>query len=71
MLQSLFFHLSHTKETFPGHWITKIKLLVDGSEVIESEYKKGGLNSPNALFRIRLDKSARLEAVEHCNLHGK
>ena len=54
----------------PGHWITKIKLLVDGSELIESEFKKGGVTSSGALFRIRLDKRARLEAIEHCNLHG-
>ena len=54
----------------PGHWITKIKLLINGSEAAESELKKGGITSSNAVFRIKLDKDAKLEAIEHCNLHG-
>jgi superoxide reductase len=54
----------------PGHWITKIKLLIDGSKAAESDFKKGGITSSNAVFRIKLDTNAKLEAVEHCNLHG-
>jgi superoxide reductase len=54
----------------PGHWITKIKLLIDGSEAAESEFKKGGITSSYAVFRIKLDTNAKLEAIEHCNLHG-
>lgn len=54
----------------PGHWITMIKLLVDGKEVAETGFKSGGVSASSAHFRIRLDKSATLEAVEHCNLHG-
>lgn len=53
-----------------GHWITKIKLLANGSEVAKSEFEKGGIASPNAVFRIKLDAGAKLEAIEHCNLHG-
>lgn len=54
----------------PEHWITKIKLLVNSSEVGKSEFKKGGITSSNAVFRIKLDTNAKLEAIEHCNLHG-
>ena len=54
----------------PGHWITKIKLLVDGEEVAKTKFKKGGVSPSGAVFRIRLDKNSTLEAVEHCNLHG-
>lgn len=54
----------------PGHWITMIKLLADGKEVSKSEFERGGISAPEAKFRIRLDKSAKLEAIEHCNLHG-
>jgi len=54
----------------PGHWITKITLLVNGSEVAESDFEKGGITSSNAVFRIKLDTNATLEAIEHCNLHG-
>lgn len=54
----------------PGHWITKIKLLVDGKEVAKTKFKKGGISASRAAFRIRLDKDSTLEAVENCNLHG-
>jgi superoxide reductase len=54
----------------PGHWITKIKLLVDGDKAAKTEYKKGGMTASSATFRIRLDKTSSLEAIEHCNLHG-
>ncbi len=33
-------------------------------------YKAGGLSSPYAHFRIRLNETSRIEAIEHCNLHG-
>jgi len=54
----------------PGHWITEIKLLVNGTEVANTEFKKGGVTSSYASFRIRLEKASTVEAVEHCNLHG-
>ena len=54
----------------PEHWITKIKLLIDGSEAAESEFKKGGITSSNTVLSIKLASNARLEAIEHCNLHG-
>lgn len=54
----------------PEHWITSIRLLIDGSEAAESTFKKGGIASSHAVFTVKLDKGARLEAVEHCNLHG-
>jgi superoxide reductase len=52
------------------HWITKIKLLVDGKKVAKTKFEKGGISAPVAAFRIRLDRDSTLEAVEHCNLHG-
>jgi len=54
----------------PEHWITKIKLLINGSEAAESDFEKGGVTASHAIFSIKLDKTARLEAVEHCNIHG-
>jgi superoxide reductase len=54
----------------PEHWITKIKLLADGNTIAKTSYKTGGLSPSSATFRIRLKKTATLEAVEHCNLHG-
>ena len=54
----------------PGHWITEIKLFVDGSEIAGIEYEIGGMSASEASFRIRLNKTSRLEAVEYCNLHG-
>jgi superoxide reductase len=53
-----------------GHWITMIKLLVNGKEAGRTEFKTGGTSAPEATFRIRLNKTAKVEAVEHCNLHG-
>lgn len=53
-----------------GHWITMIKLLVDGKDVAMTDFKSGGISAPYASFRIRLDKSSTIEAVEHCNIHG-
>jgi superoxide reductase len=53
-----------------GHWITMIKLLVDGKETARTGFKTGGISAPEATFRIRLNRTSRLEAVEHCNLHG-
>jgi superoxide reductase len=54
----------------PAHWITMIKLLVDGNEVADTNFKVGGTSASSATFRIKLDKASTLEAVEHCNLHG-
>jgi superoxide reductase len=53
-----------------AHWITKIKLLVDGKKVSKTRFETGGISASSATFRIRLDKDAKLEAVENCNLHG-
>lgn len=56
--------------SLPEHWITMIKLLVDGNDVAKTEFPAGGQSAPVATFRIKLEKSSVLEAVEHCNLHG-
>jgi superoxide reductase len=53
-----------------GHWITEIKCMVDGRDVAKTEYEEGWISASEASFRIRLKKTARLEAIEHCNLHG-
>ncbi len=54
----------------PGHWITWVKLLVDGREVARTEYEVGGLSWSHANFKIRLQKTSTIEAIENCNLHG-
>lgn len=54
----------------PSHWITMIKLLVDGREVAKTEFEIGGVSASLATFRIQLTKSSTLKAIEHCNLHG-
>jgi superoxide reductase len=54
----------------PEHWITRIKLLVDGQEIAMTRYHVGGIGSPEATFRIRLQRPVTLEAIEHCNIHG-
>jgi superoxide reductase len=54
----------------PGHWITEIKLIVDGREVSGIENEVGGISASESSFRIRLKKTSILEAIEHCNLHG-
>jgi superoxide reductase len=53
-----------------GHWITMIKLLVDGKEVAVHNFKTGGVSASEALFTIRLQRTSTVEAVENCNLHG-
>jgi superoxide reductase len=53
-----------------GHWITMIKVQIDGSEVAKSTYKVGGVTDPVMSCRIKLDRTATLEAIENCNLHG-
>jgi superoxide reductase len=53
-----------------GHWITMIKLLVDGKEIVKTNFNVGGVSEPAATFRIRLDKTSSIEAIENCNLHG-
>ncbi len=59
-----------THPSKPDHWITKIYLLCDGKKVAEMKYPVGGVGASEATFKIRLHKSAKLEAVENCNLHG-
>ncbi len=59
-----------THPSTPKHWITKIYLLSDGQKIAEVNYPLGGVAASEATFKIRLDKSAKLEAVENCNLHG-
>ncbi len=54
----------------PGHWITMIKLLVDGKEAAVHNFKTGGVSASAASFTIRLQKTSTIEAVENCNLHG-
>ncbi len=54
----------------PGHWITEIKLLVNGKKTAKAEFKTGGTTASFAAFRIRLDNDATIKAIEHCNLHG-
>ena len=54
----------------PEHWITMIKLLVDGKEIASTIFKVGGKSAPIARFRVKLGKSSTVEAIEHCNLHG-
>jgi superoxide reductase len=54
----------------PGHWITTVKLLLDGQAVAKTSYDKGGISASGATFRIRLNKTSSLEAIERCNLHG-
>ena len=58
-------HPSH-----PEHWITFIKLMVDGTYVATTEFEVGGISSSSALFRIRIADTGLLYAVAHCNLHG-
>lgn len=52
-----------------GHWITMIKLLVNGKEIARADFKEGGISAATATFRVKLHTSSTLEAVEHCNLH--
>ncbi len=54
----------------PEHWITMIKLLIDDKEAAETEFETGGVASPVATFRVKLNKTSVLTAFEHCNLHG-
>jgi len=52
------------------HWITFIRLRVDGTDLATMEYPMGGMVDPETVFRIRLEKSAIIEAIENCNIHG-
>lgn len=54
----------------PEHWITFVKLMVNGDYVAKTEYEVGGVSSSSALFRIRINEPALIYAVENCNLHG-
>jgi superoxide reductase len=55
----------------PKHWIDEITILVDGVEVAGTDFKKGGMFAPEASFKIRLNKTSIIEAIENCNLHGR
>ncbi|NPA48694.1 MAG: hypothetical protein GXO20_01810 [Thermodesulfobacteria bacterium] len=59
-----------THPSTPKHWITKIYLLADGRKIAEVDYPVGGVAASEATFKIRLNQSTKLEAVENCNLHG-
>ncbi len=52
------------------HWITYIKLLVNGQEVAKTQFPVGGVSASSANFRIRLGETSKIEAIENCNLHG-
>lgn len=54
----------------PEHWITWVKLLVNGREAVKTEYKEGGVSWSHATFKIRVQETSTLEAIENCNLHG-
>lgn len=53
----------------PHHWIRWIKLQANGKPVGIREFKTGG-EKPVALFKVKLEESATLEAIADCNLHG-
>lgn len=54
----------------PDHWITFIKLLANGQEIAKTEFPVGGVSASSATFRIRLEQTSKIEAIENCNLHG-
>jgi len=54
----------------PEHWITEIKLLIDDKEAAKTKFRTGGVAAPVATFRIKLDKTSVLTAMDHCNIHG-
>ena len=54
----------------PGHWITMIKLLVNGEEAAKQDFRTGGVSASSALFTIKIAEASKIEAVEDCNLHG-
>jgi len=54
----------------PDHWITFIKLLANGQEIAKTEFPVGGVSASCATFRIRLEETSKIEAIENCNLHG-
>ncbi|MBW1719721.1 MAG: hypothetical protein JRJ43_09190 [Deltaproteobacteria bacterium] len=53
------------------HWIDEITLLVNGVEVARADFRVGGVSAPEASFKIRLNKTSTIEAIENCNLHGR
>jgi len=57
--------------SMPRHWIDEITILVDGVEVAGTDFKVGGVSAPEASFKIRLNKTSTIEAIENCNLHGR
>jgi len=54
----------------PDHWITFIKLLLNGQEIAKTGFPVGGVSASSATFRIRLGETSKIEAIENCNLHG-
>jgi superoxide reductase len=57
--------------SMPNHWINEITLLVDGVEVARTDFKVGAVSAPEVSFKIRLNKTSTIEAIENCNLHGR
>ena len=55
----------------PRHWIDEITVLVDGVEIARTDFKVGGVSAPEASFKIRLNKTSTIEAIENCNIHGR
>ena len=57
--------------TVVDYWIDEITILVDGVEIARTDFKVGGVSAPEASFKIRLNKTSTIEAIENCNLHGR
>jgi superoxide reductase len=57
--------------SMPKHWIDEITILVDGVEIARTDFKVGGISAPEASFKIRLNKTSTIEAIENCNIHGR
>jgi len=49
----------------------EITTLVNVVEIAGTDFKVGGVFAPEASFKIRLDKTSTIEAIENCNLHGR
>ena len=52
------------------HWITEIRLFVNGEKAAKLKMKKGGMNMPYNVFGIKLNETSKIEAAAFCNLHG-
>jgi superoxide reductase len=56
--------------SLPEHWITFIKLMANGDEIVKAEYDVGGISASYATFKIKIEEETRFQAIAHCNLHG-